>query len=75
MTLEELQAENKKLKAEVKRLKERNARWEDIKWNYEAILDQLSTDEVCEAKHELGLDYEDFDPDCDPSEQSEEGEE
>ena len=69
MTIEELQAENKKLKAEVKRLKKRDARWNDIKWSYESILDQLSTDVVCEAKSNLGLDYEDFDPDYEEGEE------
>lgn len=39
-------------------------RLDDIRWNYESVLDQLSSDEVAEAKGRLGFDYEDFDPDC-----------
>ena len=63
--LEQLKKENAELKEKVEYYAHRVNRLEDIKWNYEAVLDQLSSDEVCEAKHNLGLDYEDFDPNCD----------
>lgn len=67
--------EIEKLKAKVEEAYKKVNRLTDIKWNYEDVLDQLSSDEVCEAKSSLGLDYEDFDPDYYPEpEEEEEGE-
>ncbi len=67
--------EIEKLKAKVEEAYKKVNRLIDIKWNYESVLDLIPTDEVCEAKHELGLSYEDFDPDQYPEPKEEEGEE
>ena len=63
--IEQLRKENAELREKVEYYAHRANRLDDIRWNYEAVLDQLSSDEVAEAKHNLGFDYEDFDPDCD----------
>ena len=58
--LEKYKDENKELKKKVKELEKKVQRWKDIKWNYESVLDLIATDEVCDAKHQLGFSYEDF---------------
>lgn len=59
---EEIQA----LKAKVEDAYKQINRLIDIKWNYESVLDLISSDEVAEAKGQLGLDYCDFDTDYYP---------
>jgi len=67
--------EIEKLKAKVEEAYKKVNRLIDIKWNYESILDRISSDEVAEAKGELGLDYCDFDPDYYPEPKEEEEDE
>ena len=67
--------EIEKLKAKVEEAYKKVNRLIDIKWNYESILDRISSDEVAEAKGELGLDYCDFDPDYYPDPKEEEEDE
>ena len=67
--------EIEKLKAKVEEAYKKVNRLIDIKWNYESILDRISSDEVAEAKSELGLDYCDFDPDYYPEPKEEEEDE
>lgn len=65
--------EIEKLKAKVEEAYKKVNRLTDIKWNYESVLDLISSDEVAEAKGQLNLDYCDFDPDYypDPNEEEE----
>ena len=65
--------EIEKLKAKVEEAYKKVNRLTDIKWNYESVLDLISSDEVAEAKGQLNLDYCDFDPDFypDPKEDEE----
>lgn len=72
--LKKKDAEIEKLKAKVEESYKKVNRLIDIKWNYESILDRISSDEVAEAKGELGLDYCDFDPDYYPDPKEEEDE-
>lgn len=67
--------EIEKLKAKVEEAYKKVNRLIDIKWNFESVLDLISSDEVAEAKGQLGLDYCDFDPDYYPDPKEEEGEE
>lgn len=64
--------EIEKLKAKVEAAYKQVNRLIDIKWNYESVLDLISSDEVAEAKGQLGLDYCDFDPDYYPDQKEEE---
>lgn len=73
--LKKKDAEIEQLKAKVEEAYKKVNRLIDIKWNYESVLDLIPTDEVCEAKHELGLSYEDFDPDQYPEPKEEEEDE
>lgn len=66
--------EIEKLKAKVEEAYKKVNRLIDIKWNYESVLDLISSDEVAEAKGELNLDYCDFDPDYYPDPKEEEDE-
>lgn len=61
--LKKKDAEIEKLKAKVEEAYKKVNRLIDIKWNYESVLDLISSDEVAEAKRDLGLDYCDFNPD------------
>lgn len=78
---QQLEAELKKKDEEIEKLKSKVEdaykqinRLLDIKWNFESVLDLISSDEVAEAKHELGLSYNDFNPDYypDPNEDEDE---
>ena len=64
--------EIEKLKAKVEEAYKKVNRLIDIKWNYESVLDFISSDEVAEAKGQLNLDYCDFDPDYYPDPKEEE---
>lgn len=64
--------EIEKLKAKVEAVYKQVNRLIDIKWNYESVLDLISSDEVAEAKGQLGLGYRDFDPDYYPDPKEEE---
>ena len=64
--------EIEKLKAKVEEAYKKVNRLIDIKWNYESVLDLISSDEVAEAKGQLNLDYCDFDPDYYPDQKEEE---
>lgn len=66
--------EIEKLKAKVEDAYKKVNRLIDIKWNYESVLDFISSDEVAEAKGQLNLDYCDFDPDYYPDPKEEEDE-
>lgn len=63
------------LKAKVEEAYKKVNRLTDIKWNYESVLDLISSDEVAEAKGQLNLDYCDFDPDFYPDPKEEEEDE
>ena len=67
--------EIEKLKAKVEEAYKKVNRLTDIKWNYESVLDLISSDEVAEAKGQLNLDYCDFDPDFYPDPKEEEEDE
>lgn len=67
--------EIEKLKAKVEEAYKKINRLTDIKWNYESVLDLISSDEVAEAKGQLNLDYCDFDPDFYPDPKEEEDDE
>ena len=67
--------EIEKLKAKVEEAYKKINRLTDIKWNYESVLDLISSDEVAEAKGQLNLDYCDFDPDFYPYPKEEEEDE
>ena len=67
--------EIEKLKAKVEEAYKKVNRLMDIKWNYESVLDLISSDEVAEAKGQLNLDYCDFDPDFYPDPKEEEEDE
>lgn len=67
--------EIEKLKAKVEEAYKKVNRLTDIKWNYESVLDLISSDEVAEAKGQLNLDYSDFDPDFYPDPKEEEEDE
>ena len=67
--------EIEKLKAKVEEAYKKVNRLTDIKWNYESVLDLISSDEVAEAKGQLNLDYCDFDPDIYPDPKEEEEDE
>lgn len=67
--------EIEKLKAKVEEAYKKINRLTDIKWNYESVLDLISSDEVAEAKGQLNLDYCDFDPDFYPDPKEEEEDE
>ena len=71
---QQLEAEIKKKNEEIEKLKAKveAAYKQDIKWNYESVLDLISSDEVAEAKGQLGFDYCDFDPDYYPDQKEEE---
>lgn len=72
--LKKKDAEIEKLKAKVEEAYKKVNRLIDIKWNYESVLDLISSDEVAEAKGQLNLDYCDFDPDYYPDPKEEEDE-
>lgn len=67
--------EIEKLKAKVEEAYKKVNRLIDIKWNYESVLDLISSDEVAEAKGQLNLDYRDFDPNYYPDPKEEEEDE
>lgn len=73
--LKKKDAEIEKLKAEKEEAYKKVNRLIDIKWNYESVLDLISSDAVADAKHELGLSYRDFNPDCYPEPKEEEEDE
>ena len=73
--IEKKDQEIEKLKAKVEEAYKKINRLTDIKWNYESVLDIISSDEVAEAKEQLNLDYCDFDPDFYPDPREEEEDE